>query len=85
MGKFTNCSWDDKQGNKRYTIEVVVNEMLLFGKKNQHTSLQIDLRLVYFYDESRTVKVELITTCFISLDLILIASTIILAAAFPIV
>ena len=31
-GKLTNRSWDDKEGNKRYTTEVVVNEVLMFGK-----------------------------------------------------
>ena len=31
-GKLTNRSWDDKQGNKRYTTEVVINEIVLFGK-----------------------------------------------------
>jgi single-strand DNA-binding protein len=31
-GKLTNRSWDDKEGNKRYTTEVVINETVLFGK-----------------------------------------------------
>jgi single-strand DNA-binding protein len=31
-GKLTNRTWDDKEGNKRYTTEVVVNEVVLFGK-----------------------------------------------------
>ncbi len=31
-GKLTNRSWDDKEGNKRYTTEVVVNELLMFSK-----------------------------------------------------
>jgi len=31
-GKLTNRSWDDKEGHKRYTTEVVVNEVLLLGK-----------------------------------------------------
>ena len=31
-GKLTNHSWDDKDGNKRYSTEVVVNELLMFGK-----------------------------------------------------
>ena len=31
-GKLTNRSWDDKEGNKRYFTEVVVNEVLLFQK-----------------------------------------------------
>ena len=31
-GKLTNRSWDDKEGNKRYTTEVVVSEVVLFSK-----------------------------------------------------
>jgi single-strand DNA-binding protein len=31
-GKLTNRSWDDKEGNKRYTTEVVVNEVVMFSK-----------------------------------------------------
>ena len=31
-GKLTYRSWDDKEGHKRYTTEVVVNEVLMFGK-----------------------------------------------------
>ncbi len=31
-GKLTYRSWDDKEGNKRYSTEVVVNEVLMFGK-----------------------------------------------------
>ena len=31
-GKLTYRSWDDKEGNKRYSTEVVVNELLMFGK-----------------------------------------------------
>ena len=32
-GKLTNRSWEDKEGNKRYTTEVVCNELLLLGNK----------------------------------------------------
>lgn len=32
-GKLTTRSWDDKEGNKRYTTEVVCNELLLLGSK----------------------------------------------------
>ena len=32
-GKLTNRSWDDKDGNKRYTTEVVCNELLMLGGK----------------------------------------------------
>ena len=37
-GKITNRSWDDKDGNKRYTTEIVVNNMqMLGGKGNEQT------------------------------------------------
>jgi len=32
-GKLTSRTWDDKDGNKRYTTEVLVNELLLMGSK----------------------------------------------------
>ena len=32
-GKLTNRSYDDKEGNKRYVTEVLVNELVLLGKK----------------------------------------------------
>lgn len=32
-GKLTSRSWVDKDGNKRYTTEVLVNELLLMGSK----------------------------------------------------
>ncbi|MDA9262014.1 single-stranded DNA-binding protein [Flavobacteriales bacterium] len=32
-GKLTNRSWEDKEGNKRYATEVLVNEVLLMGSK----------------------------------------------------
>ena len=31
-GKLTTRTWDDKDGNKRYTTEVVCNELLMLGK-----------------------------------------------------
>ncbi|WP_299884030.1 single-stranded DNA-binding protein [uncultured Lacinutrix sp.] len=31
-GKLTTRSWEDKDGMKRYTTEVVVNELLMLGK-----------------------------------------------------
>lgn len=31
-GKLTHRSYDDKDGNKRYVTEVLVNEVLLLGK-----------------------------------------------------
>jgi single-strand DNA-binding protein len=32
-GKLTNRSWEDKDGNKRYTTEVVCSEVMMFGNK----------------------------------------------------
>ena len=32
-GKLVNRSFDDKEGNKRYVTEVVVNELLMLGGK----------------------------------------------------
>ena len=32
-GKLTNRSYDDKDGNKRYITEIVVNEILMLGNK----------------------------------------------------
>ena len=32
-GKLTTRTWDDKEGNKRYTTEVVCNELLMLGGK----------------------------------------------------
>lgn len=32
-GKLVSRSWNDKEGNKRYTTEVVVNDFLFLGKK----------------------------------------------------
>ncbi|MEM6514871.1 MAG: single-stranded DNA-binding protein [Bacteroidota bacterium] len=31
-GKLTNRSWEDKEGNKRYTTEIVCNELLMLSK-----------------------------------------------------
>ena len=31
-GRLTNRSWEDKEGNKRYSTEVAVNELLMLGK-----------------------------------------------------
>jgi single-strand DNA-binding protein len=32
-GKLTTRSWEDKEGNKRYTTEVVCNDLLMLGGK----------------------------------------------------
>jgi single-strand DNA-binding protein len=34
-GKLTHRSYEDKNGEKRYITEVIVNEILLMGKLNQ--------------------------------------------------
>ena len=31
-GKLTNRSWEDKDGNKRYTTEIICNELLMLSK-----------------------------------------------------
>jgi single-strand DNA-binding protein len=31
-GKLTTRAWDDKEGNKRFTTEIVCNEILMLGK-----------------------------------------------------
>jgi single-strand DNA-binding protein len=35
-GKLTTRSWDDKEGNKRYTTEVVASSIRLLGKKEDN-------------------------------------------------
>ena len=32
-GKLTTRSWEDKEGNKRYTTEIVCNELVMLGGK----------------------------------------------------
>lgn len=32
-GKLTSRSYDDKEGNKKYITEIIVNELLLLGSK----------------------------------------------------
>ena len=32
-GKISASSWDDKEGNKRYTTEIVANQMLMLGSR----------------------------------------------------
>lgn len=34
-GKLTTRTWDDENGNKRYTTEIVCSELLLLGVKGQ--------------------------------------------------
>ncbi len=33
-GKLTNRSWEDKDGIKRYTTEIICNELLMLSKNN---------------------------------------------------
>lgn len=33
-GKLTNRSWEDKEGNKKYTTEIMCNELLMLSKNN---------------------------------------------------
>lgn len=37
-GKITTRSWDDKDGNKRYTTEIVANSIQMLGKKDSGNS-----------------------------------------------
>ena len=37
-GKITTRSWDDKDGNKRYTTEIVANSIQMLGKKSNDDS-----------------------------------------------
>lgn len=32
-GRLTNRSWEDKDGNKKYITEIIINELLMTGKK----------------------------------------------------
>jgi single-strand DNA-binding protein len=34
-GKLVNRTYNDKEGNKRYVTEIVVNELLLIGEKER--------------------------------------------------
>ncbi len=34
-GKLTNRSWDDKEGQKHYITEIVVNQMMVVGSKGE--------------------------------------------------
>jgi len=35
-GKLTHRNYDDKDGNKRYVTEIVVNELLMLGDKREN-------------------------------------------------
>ncbi len=37
-GKITSRSWDDKEGNKRYTTEVVASNFQMLDRKNSNNS-----------------------------------------------
>ena len=40
-GKLTNRTWDDKEGQKHYVTEVVVNQILVVGNKEKSNSLSV--------------------------------------------
>lgn len=37
-GRITNRSWEDKDGNKRYTTEIVANSIQLLGRKGDESN-----------------------------------------------
>ncbi len=37
-GRITNRSWEDKEGNKRYTTEIVAGKIQLLGRKSDDTN-----------------------------------------------
>lgn len=37
-GKITTRSWDDKEGNKRYITEIVANNIIMLGRKDDESS-----------------------------------------------
>lgn len=37
-GRITNRSWEDKEGNKRYTTEIVATTIQLLGRKDEENS-----------------------------------------------
>lgn len=39
-GKLRTRSWDDKDGNKRYTTEVLADNMVMLGKKDNNSGNQ---------------------------------------------
>ena len=41
-GRIRTRSWDDRDGNKRYTTEVVGDNMQMLGKRSDETGLQED-------------------------------------------
>ena len=41
-GRIRTRSWDDRDGNKRYTTEVVGDNMQMLGKKSDGTGIQED-------------------------------------------
>ena len=39
-GKLQTRSWDDKEGNKKYTTEIVINQMQMLGRKGESNQPQ---------------------------------------------
>jgi len=58
-GKITNRSWDDKDGNKRYTTEIVANSIQMLGKKSD------DENSGEQGEESKSTKNKTVDTSFV--------------------
>jgi len=56
-GRIQTGSYDDKDGNKRYTTEVVVDQVYFIDSKNANNSASTDVS-PYDYQDSNTVNVE---------------------------
>ena len=41
-GRIRTRSWDDREGNKRYTTEIVGDNMQMLGKRSEETGIQED-------------------------------------------
>jgi single-strand DNA-binding protein len=41
-GKIVTRSWEDKEGIKRYTTEIICNELIMLGKKSTSDKPEID-------------------------------------------
>ena len=41
-GRIRTRSWDDREGNKRYTTEIVGDNMQMLGKRSDETGIQQD-------------------------------------------
>ena len=41
-GKIRNRKWEDKEGNTRYTTEILAENMTMLGKKEDHTAQPVE-------------------------------------------